>query len=270
MMAKSRLHRRRSSDSSVAEEALVSRVQRRYRARRMLEARRSAALAIARFYRKKRRPPPSPRIISAEPHKVPWLLELDSQANAAVHSVLRSAQLNFRARQLRRSAVRVIERAYTDWKHHAEQARLALDLDGDGDGPDEDLHSYHAERRDQAARCMQGYLQRRLSGRTRIPEDAAVPSASVSGDADPFTPAQHSLILRAQRAFRSHIASQARKARLLHDATRSASRTVSLSLEHDGARLCALLRRIHHERKLRRAGVSASAAVVNVGLQADS
>ena len=69
--------------------------------------------------------------------------------NAA--ALIRSAQLAFRARQMRKKAVRLIEEAWSEWQYHSEQAKLAA-----RDPEHASVHAYHAERREYAARVIQG------------------------------------------------------------------------------------------------------------------
>ena len=72
-------------------------------------------------------------------------------------SLIRAAQVAFRARQHRKKAVRIIEAAWSEWRFHSKQAQLAAHaVEG---AP---YHAYHAERRERAARIIQGYLQRGL------------------------------------------------------------------------------------------------------------
>ena len=69
--------------------------------------------------------------------------------------MIRQAQAAFRARQLRKKAVRVIESAWSEWQYHSEQATIAA-----RDAETAHFHAYHAERRERAARVIQCYLQR--------------------------------------------------------------------------------------------------------------
>lgn len=122
--------------------SLISRVQRNFRANRLqmvhsASSRRSAALAIERFYLKRRRDPfrsPGGRASGKEGSasnilsSVAFTSGTQSAATEQVH-LIRAAQAKFRARQHRKKAVRVIETAYGEWKYHAEQVcqhRLGL------------------------------------------------------------------------------------------------------------------------------------------------
>lgn len=97
-------------------------------------SRRSAALAIERFYLKRRREPY--RSSGARAAASALLLDNDSASSNLLANVdftspvdttgvqlqlIRSTQAKFRARQHRKKAVRVIETAYGEWKFHAEQ-----------------------------------------------------------------------------------------------------------------------------------------------------
>ena len=49
----------------------------------------------------------------------------------------------------------VIESAWSEWRYHSEQAKLAAHA-----AESAPFHAYHADRRERAARVIQGYLQR--------------------------------------------------------------------------------------------------------------
>ncbi|KAL1523624.1 hypothetical protein AB1Y20_018560 [Prymnesium parvum] len=218
--------------------SLVSRVQLNYRANRLqvphsASSRRRAALAIERFYLKRRRDPyysPNARAAANV-----LLLEDDNSASSLPAAapdqlhLIRSTQAKFRARQHRKKAVRVIETAYGDWKFHAEQARLAAQGERDPS-----LLNYHAERRERAARCIQGYLLRQ-----QRKEDAAPVGGSLEGASGVYNEEQLEMIRRTQRAFRAHIRQHAAEAKELHHATRSAQSIGDA--EH--SQLCDILRR---------------------------
>mmetsp|Transcript_40434 Transcript_40434/g.106642 ORF Transcript_40434/g.106642 Transcript_40434/m.106642 type:complete len:388 (+) Transcript_40434:372-1535(+) len=235
---------------------LISRVQRNFRANRAqmphsATSRRRAALAIERFYLKRRREPyrsPNARAAASAlllDEDVPLMDVLDeapsaellstaSLSSAAAQgappeqlSLIRATQAKFRARQHRKKAVRVIEAAYGEWKFHAEQARLAAQGERDPS-----LHNYHAERRERAARCIQGYLQRQQR------KDDVAPADGSEADSV-YTDEQLELIRRAQRAFRAHIRQHAEEAQELHHATASAQ----LIGDAEHSQLCDILRR---------------------------
>ena len=163
-----------------------------------------------------------------------------------------------RARQLRRSAVRVIERTYSEWKYHAERARLAAEGSSEG-GPDAALHSYHAERRACAARCIQQYLARpQLQPAAGVAEAVVGAGAAggaagsaASGDECGYTRAQLELIRRVQRQFRALVSKQAEAAQELHNTSlREASSAAGTLPQHE--HLCAILRQVYRERKGRK------------------
>ena len=171
-----------------------------------------------------------------------------------------------RARQLRRSAVRVIERTYSEWKYHAERARLAAEGSSEG-GPDAALHSYHAERRACAARCIQQYLARpQLQPAAGVAEAVVgagaaggAAGAAASGDECGYTPAQLELIRRVQRQFRALVSKQAEAAQELHNTSlREASSAAGTLPQHE--HLCAILRQVYRERKAREAATRARGA----------
>ncbi|EOD26117.1 hypothetical protein EMIHUDRAFT_237144 [Emiliania huxleyi CCMP1516] len=144
------------ADWSACSLGVLKGAQVRFRTRKQADSRQRAALAIERFYRKRRRSPA--RELSASADEAAHLFERDTEEArppplslpaGACSSPPLTAEA--RARQLRRSAVRVIERTYSEWKYHAERARLAAEGSSEG-GPDAALHSYHAERRACAAR----------------------------------------------------------------------------------------------------------------------
>ncbi len=148
--------------------------------------------------------------------------------------VVASAQRSFRARQHRKQAVRVIERAYSEWKYHAEQARLAAE-----GAADASVHTYHAERRERAAKCIQSLLSRQTA---RPHGGAGLGAAPAEGW--PYTPEQIALIRHAQRAFRAHMAQHAVDARALQLATLGrASGGPTDAEDAEVARLCAILRK---------------------------
>ena len=170
-------------DGLARKEDVVSRIQQRFRARRCKQSR-DAAIVIVRNFRMKR----SRSKLSKQSHPV---VE-STRSSGVADQIIRNAQASFRSRQRRRSAVLVIERVYADWKHHAEQAKRALN--------DGDLHSYHTKQRDQAALSVQSFLQRKLLG--RFAEKSANSACSDRSSVGEFTQSQLDVILRAQRAFR--------------------------------------------------------------------
>jgi hypothetical protein len=235
----------------------------RFRTRKHVDSRRRAALAIGLFYRKRQ-------------HGA-WQLAhelLGAPQEAGVHSDRQTAERPHapspphappphaptppHARQLRLSAVRLIERAYSEWKYHAEQARLAAEGDTDG-GRDADLHSYHAERRACAARCIQQYLMRQqLLQQQDNPQAGGEGDAGAAGAGEGHTPARIEVIRRLQRNFRAQLSKQAEAAHELHyTSLREASCATGTGPQH--SHLCQILLRVYRERKQRAAAAGGAA-----------
>ncbi|KAL3923271.1 MAG: hypothetical protein SGPRY_004272 [Prymnesium sp.] len=165
--------------------SLVSRVQRSFRASRLAvphsaSSRRHAALAIERFYLKRRGPYLSHNARAAalklEEQGSPSAVNLNPNTNEQVLTTSPQTTL------------------YTP----------SLTTYSRGER-DPSLITYHAERRERAARCIQGYLLRQ-----QRKEDAA-PDGGV--DRCVYTEEQLFLIRRAQRAFRAHIKQHAKEAK---------------------------------------------------------
>jgi hypothetical protein len=146
------------------------------------------------------------------------------------HSLIRQAQLAFRSRQQRKKAVRVIEGAWSEWQFHSEQAKLAANV---ADGAP--FHAYHAERRERAARVIQGYLLREQSG--------AAEGAHESPNASSYSVEELELLRRLQRSFRAHVKTQAAQAEAALQATRSASEGSGDDERSLFGRLCHILRK---------------------------
>ena len=105
--------------------------------------------------------------------------------------------------------------AGTSRRYHSDQAQLAAQTVGNAG-----LHTYHATRRERAARVIQGYLQRQqattvatgAAGDMRIVVGGAEEGALVAGDGGDEAPVysreEMELLRRAQRAFREHLRKQ--------------------------------------------------------------
>ena len=163
-------------------------------------------------------------------------------------ALIRHAQHELRTRILRRKAVRVIESAWKDWQFHSEQANTAA-----RDTGSTPFHAFHAERRERAARIIQGYLQRQADaadpGRACSHEGALDGSVAEAGssiektsEGQLYTVEEIEMLRRLQRNFRSHLRSQAAEAEEVLEATRSASdQAGDAGNAYD--RLCRILRK---------------------------
>lgn len=248
----------------------VSRVQRTFRSRRRqridTDSRRRAALAIERHYLKRRRGGAlagMSRSISLESRRSrdsgnsfgsggmggaggdDGLGDV-SNSDVGMGLIMR-AQAAFRARQARKQAVRRIEQTYLEWRYHAEQANLAAQGVRDSGGAPGDadtslqLHHYHAQCRERAARTIQGFLLKQQQQSDAAEAGSASGDLLLGGDVrdpSPFSEVQLQLLRRAQRAFRAHVARQAEDAQELAEQTRRDATAVA---GHAG--LCEVLRR---------------------------
>ena len=248
-------------DEPMGSDEAVSRVQRTFRSRRRqridLDSRRRAALAIERHYLKRRRGGALagiPRSISMESRRSRDSRDsggagdddgLGDVSDVGVGLVMR-AQAAFRARQARKQAVRRIEQTYLEWRYHAEQANLAAQgVRDSGSAPGDadtslQLHHYHAQCRERAARTIQAFLLKQQQQSDAAQAGAA--SGDLRGgdarDPSPFSEVQLQLLRRAQRAFRAHVARQAEDAQELAEQTRRDATAVA-----GHAELCEVLRR---------------------------
>ena len=246
-------------DDHMGSDEAVSRVQRTFRSRRRqridIDSRRRAALAIERHYLKRHRGGAlagMSRSISLEARRA-----RDSGGAAGDDGrgdvsdvgmgLIMRAQAAFRARQARKQAVRRIEQTYLEWRYHAEQANLAAQGVRDSGGAPGDadtslqLHHYHAQCRERAARTIQGFLLKQQQQSDAAEAGAASGDLLLGGDVrdpSPFSEVQLQLLRRAQRAFRAHVARQAEDAQELAEQTRRDATAVA---GHAG--LCEVLRR---------------------------
>ena len=248
-------------DGPMGSDEAVSRVQRTFRSRRRqridLDSRRRAALAIERHYLKRRRGGALagiPRSISMESRRSRDSRDsggagdddgLGDVSDVGVGLVMR-AQAAFRARQARKQAVRRIEQTYLEWRYHAEQANLAAQgVRDSGSAPGDadtslQLHHYHAQCRERAARTIQAFLlkQQQQSDAAQVGAASGDLRGGDARDPSPFSEVQLQLLRRAQRAFRAHVARQAEDAQELAEQTRRDATAVA-----GHAELCEVLRR---------------------------
>jgi hypothetical protein len=248
-------------DEPMGSDEAVSRVQRTFRSRRRqridLDSRRRAALAIERHYLKRRRGgalASIPRSISMESRRPRDSRDsggagdddgLGDVSDVGVGLVVR-AQAAFRARQARKQAVRRIEQTYLEWRYHAEQANLAAQgVRDSGSAPGDadtslQLHHYHAQCRERAARTIQAFLlkQQQQSDAAQVGAASGDLRGGDGRDPSPFSEVQLQLLRRAQRAFRAHVARQAEDAQELAEQTRRDATAVA-----GHAELCEVLRR---------------------------
>ena len=118
--------------------------------------------------------------------------------------------------------MQVIERAYSEWQYHAEQARLAAGgVRGRRSGadaassPDAALHTYHSAQREKAARCIQGFLQRQQLQQGGA--GAGADEHQMAPESPPlYSEDQLKCFRRAQSAFSSHVRQQEADAQELH------------------------------------------------------
>jgi hypothetical protein len=158
--------------------------------------------------------------------------------------------------------VRLIERAYSEWKYHAEQARLAAEGDTEG-GPDADLHSYHAERRACAARCIQQYLMRQqLLQQREDSQQGGEGGGGAAGAGDGHTPTQIEVIRRVQRHFRAQLSKQAEAAHELHHTSLREASSTATGAAPQHSHLCQILLRVYRERKQRAAAAGDAATAL--------
>ena len=196
---------------------------------------------------------PSPPLWSKQPHSPTGRSSREQPPIPAGQAALiRQAQAAFRARQLRKKAVRVIESAWSEWQYHSEQATIAA-----RDAETAHFHAYHAERRERAARVIQCYLQRQQAqlGGDDVADDVSGGGGAMlmeggegsARDLPLYSSAELEMLRRVQRAFRAHVRSQAEEAEEVLHATRSAADCSFGADERlDGgsyARLCDILRR---------------------------
>mgnify|MGYP003684273807 CR=1 FL=1 len=235
----------------------------RFRTRKHKDSRRRAASAIVRFYRNQQRQSrwggrdDKHSAGTRSEHGVMLVDGPDVRATLGSDTAVPTAS-TLQARAMRLSAVRLIERAYWEWKYHGEQARLAAEGSIDG-GPDSELHSYHAERRACAARCIQQYLTRQQFQQRPVsqPGSSSGGQAAAPSRGDGYTAAQLEVIRRVQRNFRAHLHKQAEAAHELHHTSlRQAGADAGAHPHH--AHLCDILRRVYRERKQRAAEEASS------------
>lgn len=155
---------------------------------------------------------------------------VEEPGGLAAEEVVRQAQIAFRNRHLRRQAVRVIETSWSEYQYHDRQAVIAA-TGAEGAAS----HTYHARRRERAARVIQGYLQRQQGALADDGDDRR------DGEGT-YTTAELELLRRVQRTFRALRQKQEAEAEEVLNATRSAS-------EHMGGDEQGYLRLVHILRK---------------------